>query len=638
MILVERREMIENVLKEILLILDFEIYDELFEFMDADRHLKIITKNINIIMKFIRSILARKRLVNVRISSFLSFFCLLSYENLLFLLFQRLFRFYSQELLNFMYTMESGIDVFDMDENDPNEPFVLWLDICEEPALSRICLAPREIYSLPKEYEDERLANGIFLSDIAEVRKGAASHAFRATNHSFSSSPFVFRPDLCCAIVGSERTLSIQFIHPLLSSSSTFTINNLENNNKNNNNSNGSSSAIPPSLLAHLMPSPSAYDSPSLSPSSLLKNNSGKKTLNSGGGSASVPSSVVVVPSQPKKKIMTVDRTYFIDMLNLYSIQSLSTKELKNRNRRFVRCAPHSSVRVRPNDRLVLSKTIRTNAEKLLRLLVQGIEVDEETFSPHFGVKIFQKRLQYDPNTKKLFISSVLPSGNNDEHNKEHSVPAFPPLEALPVAVDQQNHKNDQNNRNQDDDHHQNNNNNNNSNNNNYHHSNSSGITATEQLQEIIEGENEDDSAYEGKESEDGHEAGGEDEEGEDEEEEGLEEHGNRKVLAEEIMERTSSSSHSSSGTNNRGGSSYYRDTMDSLGPNPPLLDPTTTNKNNNSNNSPPHITNPNPTTPLVLTPSKEVDLSHLRYDLILSQESRSMDIDDISEIRPVRT
>jgi hypothetical protein len=525
--------------------------------------------------------------------------------------------------------MESGIEVYDMDENDPNEPFVLWLDICEEPALSRICLAPREIYSLPKEYEDERLANGIFLSDIAEVRKGAASHAFRATNHSFSSSPFVFRPDLCCAIIGSERTLSIQFIHPLLSSSSILAINNLENsnNNNNNNNSNGSSSAIPPSLLAHLIPPPSAYDSPSLSPSSLLKNNSGKKTLNSGGGGGSVPSSLVV-PSQPKKKkIMTVDRTYFIDMLNLYSIQSLSPKELKNRSRRFVRCAPHSSVRVRPNDRLVLSKTIRANAEKLLRLLVQGIEVDEETFSPHFGVKIFQKRLQYDPNTKKLFISSVLPPINNDEHNIDHNVPSFPPLEALPVAVDQPNNI-DQNNLNQNDDNHQ-----NNKDNNNYHHSNSSGITATEQLQEIIEGENEDDSAYEGKESEDGNDAEGE----EDEEEEDLVEHGNRKVLAEEILERTSSSSHSSSGTHNRGGSSYYRDTMDSLGPNPPLPEPTTTTNKSNNNNSPPHITNPNPTTPLVRTPSKEVDLSHLRYDLILSQESRSMDIDDISEIRPVR-
>ncbi len=37
---------------------------------------------------------------------------------------------------------------------------VLWLDTSEDPALSRLCLAPREIFELPVEYEDERLAHG----------------------------------------------------------------------------------------------------------------------------------------------------------------------------------------------------------------------------------------------------------------------------------------------------------------------------------------------------------------------------------------------------------------------------------------------------------------------------------------------
>lgn len=66
MVLVERRELIEGVLKEILAILDFEIYDELLEFMDAEQHLKVITKNINRIVKFMRSIMAKKRLNQVR--------------------------------------------------------------------------------------------------------------------------------------------------------------------------------------------------------------------------------------------------------------------------------------------------------------------------------------------------------------------------------------------------------------------------------------------------------------------------------------------------------------------------------------------------------------------------------------------
>lgn len=39
----------------------------------------------------------------------------------------------------------------------------MWLDICEEMALSRLCVATREVFELPaQDYEDERLANGEF--------------------------------------------------------------------------------------------------------------------------------------------------------------------------------------------------------------------------------------------------------------------------------------------------------------------------------------------------------------------------------------------------------------------------------------------------------------------------------------------
>eukprot|EP01040_Poterioochromonas_malhamensis_P005637 gene5637-6057_t len=36
-----------------------------------------------------------------------------------------------------------------------------------------------------------------------------------------------------------------------------------------------------------------------------------------------------------------------------------------------------------------------------------SIEVDEETFSPYLGIRIYQKNLQYDVNSRKLFINSL---------------------------------------------------------------------------------------------------------------------------------------------------------------------------------------------------------------------------------------
>lgn len=65
MILVERREMIESLLKEILNVLDFEIYEPLYTFMDAEPHVLYLSKNVKIITKVLRSQIARKRLTQV---------------------------------------------------------------------------------------------------------------------------------------------------------------------------------------------------------------------------------------------------------------------------------------------------------------------------------------------------------------------------------------------------------------------------------------------------------------------------------------------------------------------------------------------------------------------------------------------
>ena len=57
---------------------------------------------------------------------------------------------------------EEGIEVLELphDDNEPPAEMILWLDISDEEALSRICIAPKEIFDLSPEYEDDRLANG----------------------------------------------------------------------------------------------------------------------------------------------------------------------------------------------------------------------------------------------------------------------------------------------------------------------------------------------------------------------------------------------------------------------------------------------------------------------------------------------
>lgn len=39
---------------------------------------------------------------------------------------------------------------------------IFWIDPSDEQALFRICFAPKDVFDLPREFEDDRLANGLF--------------------------------------------------------------------------------------------------------------------------------------------------------------------------------------------------------------------------------------------------------------------------------------------------------------------------------------------------------------------------------------------------------------------------------------------------------------------------------------------
>ena len=238
-----------------------------------------------------------------------------------------------------------NIDDPTADADDPRllTPSVLWLDVCEEPGLTRLCLAPRSVFELSKDYEDERLANGIFLSDIDEVRRGASSHAFnRAIPPLYQ--PFGeqiqegcttwVNPEKCFSVVASERTLAVQL---------------------------------------------AGDDS-----------------------------------DQP------VPRLQLIDLLSLYSMQSLTNSEIRGRNRRFRRVLVHPSVKV-SRAAAKFPAHVLEDAERITQLLSKGIDVDEENFSPHFGTRIVPKHLSYEEETRKLHIRCPRPAA--DSKPKEATTP-----------------------------------------------------------------------------------------------------------------------------------------------------------------------------------------------------------------------
>lgn len=232
MLLVERRELIETFVKETLELLDPEIYAPLALFLDSPPHFDHVRRQLKKVIKVLRRAPNKKKLL------------------------LRLFEFYSKDLMDFVCKLENGIEVYNIDDRFASEeplsttttatktPSVLWLDVCEEPGLSRLCLAPKSVFALPAVdiYEDARLANGIFLSDIAEIRKGASSEAFRrqsfyyyhhvdrvvlpsssllpplssssspSSSSSSSSSAEWYDARRCVSVVGSERTLAFELV------------------------------------------------------------------------------------------------------------------------------------------------------------------------------------------------------------------------------------------------------------------------------------------------------------------------------------------------------------------------------------------------------------------------------------------
>lgn len=233
---------------------------------------------------------------------------------------------------------------------------MLWLDVCEEPGLSRLCLAPREVYNLPRVYEDERLANGIFLSDIAEVRRGCSAAFYRTHTASW------LQPELCMSIIASERNFFVQAANLFSSSEQRFFFMDMLN-------------------LLVLQ---------ALTPQEVKQR---KKVFH-----------------RANHLLYEVD----LDVLRRFSRNNRSNSQLNrisskssniiNVHKLGLYAAPSTSSKGKSAKEEIKRKLIR-DSEDMLRLLLAGIEVDEETFSPRRGVCISSKLLTYQPDGRTLLIN-----------------------------------------------------------------------------------------------------------------------------------------------------------------------------------------------------------------------------------------
>lgn len=98
-----------------------------------------------------------------------------------------------------------------------------------------------------------------------------------------------------------------------------------------------------------------------------------------------------------------LSRLFFIDMLNLLTIQCLQTAELKLRNKIYRRVNTNMHLKVYKKRQ---SPRDEANALKMTELLSAGIEVDVEMYSPYYGSVIKQKLLRYNATERKLYITN----------------------------------------------------------------------------------------------------------------------------------------------------------------------------------------------------------------------------------------
>lgn len=108
-----------------------------------------------------------------------------------------------------------------------------------------------------------------------------------------------------------------------------------------------------------------------------------------------------------------ISRFLFIDMLNLLTLQSLHSNEIKLRHKRYRKVNTNMHLKVFQHK---LSPQDIKNGNKMADLLESGIDVDVETYSPYYGINIRQKLLKYNKAERKLYISDRQAPGTENEY------------------------------------------------------------------------------------------------------------------------------------------------------------------------------------------------------------------------------
>jgi Trp operon repressor len=394
-ILVERKESMEKFLENVVATMDFLIYKPLFYFLNSNDEIRPLIKKIQIIQATIRMFLIQRKMNQI------------------------LLKKYQTDLQKFLKLLKNGIRVMMLStETQQFEPIkkVLWL--CHhstEPGLTRLCCtSSAEFFSytsmgdedgddememkrkrsttqhsfseleLESDSDDDMRGgkyDGIYLSDIAEVRKGPSSYTFGEylrKQSMTSTSPLVEKPtnmtdrtdspdedgddyiynkmelidNDCVVIVGSERDFHIQFL---------------------------------PESFQDL------FD-------------------------------VTGEDEDDEEMLRHYARDWFVDTLTLLSIQSLGIEECSLRNRIWTKCL---SEEMQPQHRHALSRkklgTKRILEAAIFRdVMVGSIQVDEEICDRKMLLRrspsqftIEPKVMWYDTGTRRVYIQSL---DEGDDH------------------------------------------------------------------------------------------------------------------------------------------------------------------------------------------------------------------------------
>ena len=203
--MLQQKEAVDIFIKALVCNIRVLAYPRLHEFLKVEEHTEDLVGKVKLIQKFARRHFFKTNFWGTLLSH------------------------YGAELDSFSEALERGLSVYEVsssesvyhyDQDSKSYGFAcrkkgsynesptrqyLWLNVSSvKPSLSRLCIGTKQVLTSVESNQQERLCNGVYLADIADVRLGCSSETFRRSRVEWSD------PQASLCIVGTERCLSLQ--------------------------------------------------------------------------------------------------------------------------------------------------------------------------------------------------------------------------------------------------------------------------------------------------------------------------------------------------------------------------------------------------------------------------------------------